>query len=85
MICNEGDTFETRELPFYLRRRCRRTELRCWRPRAAALLRCSRRAARRALEGLREALKRGLEGRARSYVTWGERRPCKISMSRVTL
>ena len=25
---NEGDTFETRELPLYLRRRCRRTELR---------------------------------------------------------
>ena len=53
--------------------------------RAPALLRCSRRAARRALEGLREALKRGPEGRARSYVTWGERRPCKMSMSRVPL
>ena len=35
---NEGDTSETRELPLCLRRRCRRAELRCWRPSAAALL-----------------------------------------------
>ena len=32
MICNEGDASETRELPLYLRRRCRRTELRFGRP-----------------------------------------------------